>query len=191
MKKFIRSVLFLIIIFIAFVVFLNKVFPHTYSNYVEKYSDMYGVDKNLVYAVIKAESNFDPEAVSHKDAQGLMQITKETAGWCAEKMGLSDYSDDLLTDEETNIKIGVWYLRYLIDNTKSESYAIMSYNAGINKVNSWLEDNILNENDILNLYENIPYEETKNYIRKVIAYKKVYNLLDRWHLTNNMLSANI
>lgn len=174
MKKFFKSIILIILIGVLLLGILKKTFPLTYNEYIDKYSKEYGVDRALVYATIKAESNYNESASSSKAAKGLMQLTEETALWCAGKMGIKIDKDDI-TDPETNIKIGVWYLSYLIENTQSPEIAVISYNAGINKVKKWIEDKSIDK-DLL-VYDTIPYEETRNYIKKVMLYRQIYMIL--------------
>ena len=65
----------------------RQMYPRKYSHYIEQYSKEYGVDKNLVYAVTRIESNFDPQAVSSADARGLMQMTSDAFDWVQYRMG--------------------------------------------------------------------------------------------------------
>ena len=107
-----RGLLALILVFIVLILALinreniEKIFyPTKYSQYVEKYSSEYGVDKYLVYSIIKTESKFHRRAISSKNAKGLMQITDITADWGREELGLGSID---IYDPETNINIGVW-----------------------------------------------------------------------------------
>ena len=87
-------------------------YPRPHSYLVEYYCDDYQVDSNLVYSIMKQESNFNPDAISHKGATGLMQLMPETAQWCSGKMGI-DYNQDDLTDPSYNLNLAIWYLSYL------------------------------------------------------------------------------
>ena len=171
-KKLLIITAMLICIAIISYSMLTALFPLHYSELVEQYASKYGVKPELVYAVIKAESNFEPDAASHKGAVGLMQITPETGEWCAGKMQL-EYKD--LSDADTNINIGVWYLSYLIEKTDSEDLAVMSYNAGIGKVNTWIKDGIVKPTELDT--NAIPYGETRKYLKKVQLFTKIYSVL--------------
>jgi len=151
--------------------------PTKYSGYVEKYADEYNIDKYLVYSVIRTESGFNNEAVSNKSAKGLMQITESTGKWAAEKIGIADFDAEALHDPETNIRIGCWYLSYLLSQFNGElSTALAAYNAGDGKVREWLENNDYSSDGII--LDTIPYEETLNYVNRVsmtlYLYLKVY-----------------
>ncbi|MBQ2753042.1 MAG: lytic transglycosylase domain-containing protein [Firmicutes bacterium] len=151
--------------------------PTKYSGYVEKYADEYNIDKYLVYSVIKTESGFKNEAVSNKSAKGLMQITENTGKWAAEKIGIEDFDVEDLHDPETNIRIGCWYLSYLLNQFDGElSTALAAYNAGSGKVREWLENSDHSSDGIT--LDTIPYEETLNYVNRVsmtlYLYLKVY-----------------
>lgn len=112
----------------------------------------YGVDKSLVKAVIHAESGYDPNAVSVKGASGLMQLMPNTAR--SLRVGNS-------LDPAENIRGGVRYLRFLLDTFKGdESLALAAYNAGLTRVAQ---------------YGGVPpYTETRNYVAKVLQYRKSY-----------------
>ena len=187
MKRYFKSLILVILIILLAVLILKRVFPIKYTEIIDTYCKEYGVSKTLVLGIIKAESNFDENAKSRAGAIGLMQLTEETALWCGEKMGLSLTTDDI-KNPETNIRIGIWYLRYLIERTKDENIAIISYNAGINKVNEWIDSGVIKENL---KFDDIPYDETRIYIKKVLVNKQIYSILYNitpWQLICLMLT---
>ena len=171
------------IIFVLLVILLNfkniqkLIYRQDYSEYVEKYSEENNLDKYLVYAIIKAESNFDPSVTSASDARGLMQLMEETA---VERSNIIDDSSieayDLY-DPETNIRLGTSYFAYLLGLYNGNIVlALTAYNAGLGNVQEWINDGIIKSDgsDI----ENIPYQETENYVRKILRdyqmYLKIY-----------------
>ncbi len=148
-------------------------YPIKYSHFVEKYSGEYGLDKYLVYAVIRTESRFDKYAVSNARAKGLMQLTDETGEECARKLRLSSYSPEALFDPETNIRLGCFYLDSLIDKYDGRiSVALAAYNGGPGNVDKWLSDS--NYSDSGGNLTNIPYEETRNYVKRVTEARERY-----------------
>ena len=153
----------------------DRVYPRDYRIEVEKYAALNELDENLVYALIKAESDFDLDAVSSKGAVGLMQLMPETAQWAADKMGI-EYDESLLTDSEYNIKIGTWYLKRLIIYYENDiNKAIAAYNGGEGNVDEWLADGTW-DGTLANAGD-IPFEETGNYLSKVTAYYEEYQAL--------------
>lgn len=182
--KFIITLLILAsIIFILFKVIkiddiiMKKLYPLKYSEYVEKYAEEYNMDKYMVYAIIKAESNFDENAKSSSNAIGLMQIMETTAIETANKMDL-EVTEEELFKPEINIKIGLKYFTCLLNHYNNNyPLAIIAYNAGMGNVDAWIKDRTIKEDgtDI----ENVPYKETNNYVRKILRdyeiYKELYN----------------
>lgn len=164
--------IFIITIFMLKDKILIRFYPNKYSDYVEKYSEEYGVDKYLIYAVIKQESNFENEAKSHKGAKGLMQIMNDTADEIAKELGVRGMN---LYNPEININIGTKYLADLIEKYKNPKLAIAAYNAGFGNVDKWIAQGIIKE-DGSNL-EEIPYKETEMYLRKVMKNYEMYNKL--------------
>mgnify|MGYP004613227969 CR=1 FL=1 len=153
----------------------KTIYKKEYSEYVSKYSEKYGVDENLIYALIKAESNFNEKAHSTKDALGLMQLMESTAKDIVKKTDLEISSNNIresLLDSEININLGTKYLSILIEKYKNIEIAITAYNAGIGTVDTWIEKGIIKADgtDI----ENIPYRETNNYVRKILRDYKIY-----------------
>lgn len=178
--------LILVITFVFLLVFKNKIlkiiYPKAHAEIVSICAEKDNIDKNLVFAVIKAESNFNTKAVSNKGAIGLMQIMEETAKDVVEKYGVEieldsekvDTTEEIL-NVQNNIKIGTKYLAILLDRYKNKEVAVAAYNAGIGTVDGWIEKGIIKADgtDI----ENVPYKETNNYVRKILRNYKVYEQL--------------
>ena len=148
--------------------------PTEYDEYVYKYSEEYELDPNLVFAVIKAESNFDPNAESNVGALGLMQIMPETFEWLQTyKNGEANMDYTYLYEPEVNIEYGCIFLQFLLDRYTSEETAVAAYNAGFGAVDNWLIDENYST-DGETLYD-IPYPETKAYVKKVMLAKYYYD----------------
>ena len=174
-----------ILIFCILIAFLNIpmriqriIYKKDYKEYVQKYSQEYNVDENLVYALIKAESNFNANAQSSKGAIGLMQLMETTAQDVCKRTDLNISNNELkdrLLEPEININIGTKYLSILIQKYGNVEIAITAYNAGIGTVDTWIEKDII-KFDGSNI-ENIPYKETNNYVRKILRDYKIYTNL--------------
>ena len=175
----------IILIFCILIAFLNIpiriqkiIYKKDYEEYVQKYSQQYNVDENLVYALIKAESNFNANAQSSKGAIGLMQLMETTAQDVCKRMDLNISNNELkekLLEPEININIGTKYLSILIQQYGNVEIAITAYNAGIGTVDNWIEKDIIKA-DGSNV-EKIPYKETNNYVRKILRDYKIYTNL--------------
>ena len=182
-KKILYLILIIVLIIFVFLsIFKDKIekiiYPKPYHEIVSNYSKKYEVDENLIYAVMKAESNFNEKAVSHKKAIGLMQIMEETAKDVVRKydIGLEyNITKEEIADIENNINIGTKYLSVLLEKYKNKEVAVSAYNAGIGTVDKWIKNNIIKEDgsDI----EKIPYKETNNYVRKILRDYKIYKEL--------------
>lgn len=163
-------------VFARFIVLPNILFPQKYLEYVDKFSEKYNIEPSLVYAVMLTESHFVPDALSRKGAKGLMQISDLTGEWAAEEIGIMGYTNDSLYNPEVNIEIGCWYLNKLIVqfNEPLET-ALAAYNAGSGNVSKWLANNQYSDDG--KTLKQIPFKETRNYIKKVLTAKKIYELL--------------
>lgn len=149
----------------------QEVFQIEYENSIDKYCREFNVDKYLVYAVIKQESNFNNEAVSSAAARGLMQITEDTFNWLKPQLGESSTTFEDLFDPDTNIRYGVFFLSILNENFNNQNTTVAAYNAGLNITKQWLQDSNYS-NDGVTLHT-IPYGETENYVAVVdYNYKK-------------------
>lgn len=144
-----------------------------FQNEINDCAQTYDLDAFLVAALIREESYFNPKAQSPVGAAGLMQIMPATASFIAKKEGVSYSSPASLTNPEKNITLGCAYLRYAKDIlSNNDLLAVASYNGGPNAVKSW--KNQLSYQNFDEFIENIPYEETKNYIKKVYRTYWIY-----------------
>ena len=152
---------------------LQWIYPQKYKAYVEMYATEYGVEEELVYAIMKAESNFDSHAKSHSEAYGLMQLLESTAIEMANELGEQDLCKEALYDPKTNVQIGTAYIAKLLDRYEGNTIlALAAYNAGIGNVADWIEEGILKEDG--SNPENIPFKETNMYVRKIMRDYQIY-----------------
>ncbi len=159
-------------IFAAFFV-CRAVFPIKYGTQIREACTNNNTDIYLVLALIKAESNFNQNAVSRAGAKGIMQLTEETFSHCCKK--LNSENADILSPED-NINAGVWYLSYLLDKYNgSVTNAVAAYNAGSSNVDKWLKDESLSKDGIEPYI--IPFGETKRHVQKTKRYIRIYKLL--------------
>ena len=181
--KFIkRMIIIIFLLVITFVLFrivkvqdiiLKEIYPTAYSEYVIKYSEENDLDKYMVYSIIKAESNFNPNVKSQSDAIGLMQLLEETANERANIIEDHNVNEEDLYDPETNIKLGTSYYAYLLKHYNGNNVlALTAYNAGMGNVDTWIKTKVIKSDgsDI----ENIPYKETNNYVRKILRDYQMY-----------------
>ena len=161
----------------AYRTYYKTAYPQRYSELVQKYSQQYGVDENLVYGVIKVESDFRKDAVSVDDACGLMQILPSTFEWL-QTLEPSDeeYGREDLFDPEINIRYGVFYLSWLQENFNDTKTVIAAYHAGANAVSKWLGNEMYSSDGLI--LDKIPYADTAYYVRVVSesysAYRSLY-----------------
>lgn len=150
-------------------------YPREYEEIVSEYSVVYSVPESLIYAVIKCESGFRPDAVSSAGATGLMQLMPDTFNWVSGLCGDGEPVGDI-TDPDANIKYGTFYLNFLYDRFGNWETAIAAYNAGHGRVANWLKDSRYSDDGVT--LKEIPIKETENYVKKVTdnweQYKKLY-----------------
>ena len=127
----------------------------------------------LLYAVSRQESAFNVMAVSSANARGLMQLIPSTANLSARRMGLSAPSTSRLHNPGLNIKLGSFHLSWLIKRYKGQTaLAVAAYNAGERRVDRWTEGKKGLSLDVW--IEQIPFKETRNYVKNVLAFRQVY-----------------
>ena len=133
-----------------------------------------GLDPAYVYGLIRQESRFIMDARSSVGASGLMQIMPGTARWTARKIGMP-FAQDMITDRDINLKLGTQYLKLVLDDFEgSQLLAAAAYNAGPNRPRRWREGPVL---EAAVWAENVPFSETRDYVKKVLANATVYAAL--------------
>lgn len=170
----------LVFLILELPIFWKVIYPVQYQEYIVDNAQANNLDASLVAAVIKVESNFRHDAVSRRNARGLMQLLPSTAREVAVSLDIriedDDLFEDMLFDPEFNIKLGTRYLANMLRRFDGNvAMALAAYNAGPTKLDSWLAQGIWDgtwENR-----EQIPYPETRNYLGKVQLAQEKYSRL--------------
>jgi soluble lytic murein transglycosylase len=152
-------------------------YPTHYKDLVYRYSEAFSLDPALVFGVIKAESQFNPRATSHKGARGLMQIMYPTSQMAEKDLQLKGHTEESLYDPERNIQIGCWYLSALISEYQSIPVALAAYNAGGGRVRNWFADLDYRNMEREALISRIGFSETRFYVRSVLNHYKMYQAI--------------
>lgn len=152
-------------------------YPKPYPQEVEETAGEFGLDPLLLYAIMREESRYDPEAISRAYAQGLMQIIPSTREWIAEQMKIEVDPIEIF-DPGMNIHLGAWYLRHLLDYFEEDlDYAVAGYNGGPGNVNKWKENPLIQEK--ADFFRWIGSGETREYVPKVLLSYEVYRWLEQ------------
>ncbi len=159
--------------------YMRTAYPLAYNEYVEKYAEDYGFEPSLIYALIRTESEFDPDAVSSAHAMGLMQLTEDTFRWAQSRSPEAEsIPEEALFDPETNIRYGVMVLSLLREQFSDTGVLLAAYNAGIGNVRKWLADPTYSDDG--STLKAIPFPETAAYVEKIPAaqemYRELYNV---------------
>lgn len=156
--------------------YLLSNYPIRYQQLVEKYAAENNVDKFLIYAIIKTESDFKSDAVSNMGARGLMQIMDETFQWVRFRLGDDDaLGYDAMFDPEQNIRYGCYLVGYLLRYFENEEAAICAYHAGVGNVDSWLSNPDYSANG--KSLDTVPASDTNHYLSKVKNALNIYQTL--------------
>ena len=153
----------------------RNAYPRDYSEYVSVYAEKYGVPEELVYAVIRTESDFDSGAVSGAGAVGLMQLMPETFRWLTDEILFDHLESGMLYDPETNIRYGTYYLSALYDRYGDWELALAAYNGGLGNVDKWLADDRYADGE--GGLKKIPFRETRQFVKRVTAAREKYEKL--------------
>ena len=155
----------------------RRLYPLYYTDVVEASADEFGLPPELVYAVILSESSFDADAVSSAGAKGLMQLTDDTNEWVAWRLG-EESEPSRIFEPGLNIRRGCYLLSYLYERFGGWNEALAAYNAGVGRVDGWLDDLLYSSDQKTLIVDKLPIEETRSYIAKVLKsaekYKKLY-----------------
>ena len=155
--------------------FIRMYYPMRYQDEIEEYSEKRNLDPNLVRALILQESYYNPKARSRVGATGLMQLMPPTAKEHSRKLGIT-FAASRLENPKVNVQIGTYHLRMLIDMFRGNQYlAIASYNGGQGNVLKWRRAAPRKPMD--EFIESIPFQETRNYVKRVTMLKSAYERL--------------
>lgn len=138
-------------------------YPLRYEEFIAGHSDNYGLEPQLLAAVIYQESKFDASARSSSGAVGLMQLLPETGQGITDRTGGDEWRPEDLLEPELNIRYGSWYLRHLLDKYGDEELALAAYNAGQGAVDGWRARGV-----------EIQFPETRHYVQRVQELKRIY-----------------
>jgi len=154
---------------------LKLVFPLYHQEAIEFYADQHDLDPLLVASVIWVESRFDIRAESPRGARGLMQIMPQTGEWISEQINVP-YDLEKLYDPVHNIRLGTWYLANLRNEFDGNMNLVLAaYNGGRGNVRNWMNEGIwLGDEEGIS---NIPFGETREYVRRVNMIHRVYQKL--------------
>ncbi len=150
---------------------LKLIYPVVYHDLINDYAAFNKISPYLLMSLILEESHFNKNAKSSVGAIGLMQLMPATADYIEK----TNVSFKTLQNPKENIRIGAKYFSYLVDYFKGNTYlAILAYNAGHGNVSKWLNNPDIRTNDIDEFIENVPFHETKTYIKKILSSYWVY-----------------
>lgn len=138
------------------------------------YAGAFDLEEAWVLGVVRQESRFVADARSGAGAAGLMQLLPHTARWVARKTGYRGYSPKRVADVETNIALGSRYLKLVLDGTGHPVLALAAYNAGPNRARRWIPPQPM---EAAIFIESIPYNETRDYVRSIMANTVYYALV--------------
>lgn len=147
-------------------------FVTPYRQLIEPQVHRQRLDLAWVYGLMRQESRFVVPARSSAGAQGLMQVMPATGKWVAGKIGLNGYKQQMLNDPDTNVLLGTSYMRLILDDLDNHPVlASAGYNAGPGRARRWRDDRPLEASIYV---ETIPFDETRDYVKKVLANAVVY-----------------
>lgn len=148
-------------------------FPLLFRDSIEANAARHGVDPSWIYGVVRQESAFVTDARSHAGALGLMQLMPATGHFTGRRLNLPIRGTQALLDVENNLKLGVGYLKDVLTRyANHQTLATAAYNAGPNRVSSWMPRTILDADVWV---ETIPFNETRDYVKNVMAFTAVYD----------------
>jgi soluble lytic murein transglycosylase len=173
---FVSAGLFLATVVLQYLRVRHWMSENRYDPIILRAAAEYGVDPNLVKAVILRESKFDSKTVGTVGERGLMQVTEPAAEEWVKACRIEKFKPDHLFDPETNIRAGTWYLMKSIKNWKHAEdpipMALAEYNAGRKNVLRWVDEKSIADPD--HFIDRIGFSSTQQYVRTVLAQRKFY-----------------
>lgn len=156
--------------------FWEHTYPKAYSQHVQKFSKQFDIPFELVWGIMRAESQYKKDVISPVGALGLMQVMPNTGQKIAAMIGDSQFQAQKLLEPETAVKIGSRYLARLMKKFEnSVPLTAAGYNAGPHRVKAWLAS--FGELEMDEFIEHIPFLETRNYVKRVVSNFYIYNQL--------------
>jgi len=154
----------------------ESLFPRPFWEDLKRNATANRLDPHLVASLIRQESEFNPSAISKKDAMGLMQLLPSVGKGMAKEMKIRHFSSDELLAADTNLRLGTRYFRHIVDHYDGQvEYALAAYNAGEDRVNDWRKNG--NFADVEEFVESIPFTETREYVQAIMRNAVIYKLL--------------
>lgn len=150
-------------------------FPKAFWVDLKRFSTTNALDPYLIAALIRQESAFNPNAVSHANAVGLMQLLPKVGRGVAREEKLKHFSTQQLFVPSTNLQLGTRYFRGMVDKFGSFEYALAAYNAGADRVTDWMGQ--AKYRDPQEFVESIPFTETREYVQNILRNANVYRQL--------------
>jgi len=157
---------------------LRMLYPLHYKDQIKKHATEYKIDPFFVSSMIREESRYNPSVISPAGACGLMQIMPQTGKYISKQINMKPFHREMLFHPEVNIRLGTWYMKNLMDKFEnSMELASGAYNGGTNRIKRWQKN--METTDIEEFIEDIPIDETRRHIKKVIdsyyTYKELYS----------------
>jgi soluble lytic murein transglycosylase len=154
-------------------------FPEPYWDTIVAESKKNGLDPYLVASLIRQESEFNPGAISHANAYGLMQLLPSVGKQMAREEGIGPIEARQLLDPLMNIRLGTRYLRETLEKFgRVPEYALAAYNAGDNRVADWQSAGPYHGID--EFVESIPFTETRDYVQAILRNQDIYRGIDQY-----------
>ncbi|HXZ33387.1 MAG TPA: transglycosylase SLT domain-containing protein [Terriglobales bacterium] len=153
----------------------EALFPKAYWPDLKRYSSANALDPYLVASLIRQESEFNPTAVSHANAVGLMQLLPKVGKGVAREEKIRHFSTQQLFTPGTNMRLGTRYFRSMVDRFGGFEYALAAYNAGTDRVEDWMGAG--KYRDPQEFVESIPFTETREYVQNILRNASVYRQL--------------
>jgi len=154
----------------------KALYPLPYESPLRRESGKNDLDPAVVAGLIRQESTFQADALSHANAYGLMQLLPKTAKLLAKQLRVK-YSKNRLYEPDFNLQLGTFYFKGLVQLTGTPEYALAAYNAGEDRIAAWKAER--NYEEIPELVESIPFSETRDYVQIVLRnaqlYREIYN----------------
>jgi soluble lytic murein transglycosylase len=150
-------------------------YPMPYAAEITQAANAAGLEPALVFGLIRQETRFMPQLRSGVGAAGLMQVMPATAKWVAKKIGMDWRNPEQISDPQVNLRLGTSYLKMVLDDLGgSQAMAAAAYNAGPGRPRRWRDGPTV---ETAVWAENIPFNETRDYVKKVLSNAAVYSAL--------------